>query len=248
MFHVGLLLGILLTGCETVRDRLVSWFTPEYAPTATTVEARGVRLEPVVGGLPQPTDIAFPPDSGRMWILGQEGQIWCVGPERTPVTLATLAVETKSEMGLLGIAFPADFPAHGRFYLDYTTTAADGSYTVVALWEHPERGHCRGGAHLVRELLVVRQPYGNHNGGQLQVGPDGHLYIALGDGGWRGDPHDHAQNVHTLLGSILRLAVDPRSGEVTIPSDNPFARGGGRPELWAWGLRKILQCSISAGA
>jgi glucose/arabinose dehydrogenase len=97
-----------------------------------------------------------------------------------------------------------------------------------------------------RELLRVEDPYPNHNGGHLALGPDGYLYIGLGDGGSGGDPHGHGQDTDTLLGSILRIdpTAPPADGEYGIPADNPFAASGGEPEIWLYGVRNPWRFSF----
>jgi glucose/arabinose dehydrogenase len=151
------------------------------------------------------------------------------------------------EQGLLGLAFDPGFADNGRFYVNYTN--GDGN-TVVARYrvsDDPDRAD-PGTAEVI---LTVDQPYGNHNGGHLAFGPDGYLYVGLGDGGSGGDPHGHGQNTETLLGAILRLDVSGSSG-YTIPNDNPFAGGGGggnggsggAPEIWAYGLRNPWRFSF----
>ncbi len=147
-----------------------------------------------------------------------------------------------NERGLLSIAFPPDYASSGLFYAYYTNVAGDN---VVAEFR-------RGGSDFVanrssqRTVLVIPHAGSpNHNAGQLQFGPDGLLYIATGDGGGRGDPDDTAQNTNSLDGKILR--IDPRqtpTAAYRIPPDNPFATGGGRPEVYSFGLRNPYRFSF----
>lgn len=143
----------------------------------------------------------------------------------------------RNEEGLLGFAFAPDYASSGRFFVYYT--AGGPRRSVIARYE------ARGGAATAssgRVILEVPQPYANHNGGALAFGPDGYLYIAMGDGGDGGDPHGHGQDTSTLLGSILRIDV---SGEgYAVPPDNPFASGGGAPEIWAYGFRNPWRMSF----
>ncbi|MGH9283470.1 MAG: PQQ-dependent sugar dehydrogenase, partial [Acidimicrobiales bacterium] len=147
------------------------------------------------------------------------------------------------ERGLLGLAFSPD---GDRLYVDYTDRAGDTRVVEYAV------AGGRADPSSRRELLMVEQPFANHNGGQVVFGPDGLLYIGLGDGGSGGDPNDNGQRLDTLLGKILR--IDPRaSGDqpYTIPPDNPFVgREGARPEIWAYGLRNPWRFSFdrSTGA
>jgi glucose/arabinose dehydrogenase len=143
----------------------------------------------------------------------------------------------QGEQGLLGIAFSPD---GSRMYIDYTDL--DGDTHVV---EYRMSG---GGVDESsrRELLFVEQPFANHNGGQLAFGPDGFLYIALGDGGGQGDPQGRAQNTSDLLGKILRIDPSQPSGgrPYGIPAGNPFATGGGAPEIWIYGMRNPWRFSF----
>ncbi|HXV68287.1 MAG TPA: PQQ-dependent sugar dehydrogenase [Nitrospira sp.] len=182
--------------------------------------------------------------SGRLFIVEQPGRIRVL--ERnvllpTPFLDMTERVLSGGERGLLGLAFHPDFRHNGRFYVNYTRRP-DGA-TVVA--------ECRRGAsphHAMcdeRILMVVPQPYPNHNGGMVAFGPDGYLYIGFGDGGSGGDPGNRAQNPHELLGKILRIDVD-HGDPYGIPSDNPYVREGGRPEIYALGLRNPWRFSFDS--
>jgi glucose/arabinose dehydrogenase len=148
------------------------------------------------------------------------------------------------EEGLLGFAFDPDFAANGFVYIDYSQglPKRHRQSVIARLHVDPETGRAEPESELV--LLTVPQPYGNHNGGTIVFGPDGMLYIALGDGGLRYDPHDNAQNPSTLLGAVLRIDVRGATAEqpYRVPEDNPFVgRADGdaiaRGEIWAYGLR-----------
>jgi glucose/arabinose dehydrogenase len=147
-----------------------------------------------------------------------------------PVLDLTGHLSLGGEQGLLGITFSPD----GRYlYADYTDTAGN---TPVMQWTWGRDGAEPNSA---RAILFVRQPYANHNGGQIAFGPDGDLYVGLGDGGSEGDPHHYGQDLGTDLAKILRIRPTPGSPRpYEIPSDNPFVgRSGARPEIWAFGLR-----------
>lgn len=177
--------------------------------------------------------------SGRLFVVSQTGQIWLVKPGESSaqrfldISDRTSQVAGYSERGLLGLAFHPQFSQNGYFYVNYTDRAGD---THIARFSVSPEDPDRGDPDSEVTLLTIAQPYGNHNGGALVFGPDGYLYIALGDGGSAGDPQGNGQSLNTLLGKILRLDVD--SGEpYLVPADNPFASGGGLPEIWAYGLR-----------
>ncbi len=205
----------------------------------------GFDLAPLVQGLREPLYVTHAGDgSGRLFIVERRGtvRIWRDGrllPEPF-ADLGPLVATGGPEQGLLSIAFHPDFARNGRVFASYTDR--DG-HSVVARYrvraDDPDRLD-PGSAEMV---LRVEQPYANHNGGLILFGPDGYLYVGLGDGGWAGDPHGHGQNRNTLLGALLRLDVDGERG-YAIPADNPFARGGGRPEIWAFGLRNPWRFSF----
>ena len=148
-------------------------------------------------------------------------------------------VSTDGEGGLLGIAFSND---GNLLYVSYTDLAGS---SVVAEYEMDV---INADASTERILLTVEQPFENHNGGQITIGPDGFLYVGLGDGGSGGDPLGHGQNTDTLLGTILRIdPLDPPAGRAyAVPADNPFVDGGGRPEIWLYGARNPWRFSFDA--
>jgi glucose/arabinose dehydrogenase len=151
-----------------------------------------------------------------------------------------------NEAGLLGMALDPQFTQNGRVYLSYTRkgTRRDGASLVSVLSRFTSRDAGRtldAGSEQV--LLEVVQPYGNHNGGNVQFGPDGYLYFGLGDGGSGGDPKGNGQNTQTLLGALLRLDVRG-DGAYKIPADNPFSGRAGRPEIYAYGLRNPWRWSF----
>ncbi len=224
-------------------------------PAATGPDA--LALQPFATGLSAPVNVAAAGDgSGRLYVNEQAGRIRVVEPDGRvrpqPFLDITGRVASGGERGLLGLAFHPDFEHNRRFFVDYTRSGpgGDNGDTVIAEARASADGLSADPATL-RVLLVVDQPYANHNGGQLAFGPDGYLYIAFGDGGSGGDPHGNAQNTNVLLGKILRLDVDnvPSGKTYGIPNDNPFAPGGirpgkGAPEVWAYGLRNPWRFSF----
>ena len=214
-------------------------------PFTGTVEA----FAEVEGG---PLAIAAPHDgTGRLFVASQAGQIWSVGADgdvvREPMVDLAPFIVSGGEQGLLGLAPHPDFPADPRVFLNYTGENGDTSISTISLDPgNPDRFDLES----LTRLLLVDQPYANHNGGGTLFGPDGYLYLALGDGGAGGDPHGNGQSLDTLLGKILRIDVDDRAGdrEYGIPPDNPFAGSDGMDEIWLSGLRNPWRLSFDRGS
>jgi glucose/arabinose dehydrogenase len=200
-----------------------------------------LELRPVAGGFQAPLYITHAGDgSDRLYIVEQVGAIRTMVNGRVdaaPFLDVSDLTEPGSEQGLLGLAFHPHFEDNGRFFVDYTDTEGD---TVVAEYR---AGGGRADPGSAKVLLRIEQPYPNHNGGALEFGPDGFLYIAMGDGGSAGDPEDRAENRDELLGKLLRIDVDGPS-PYEVPASNPFAGGGGRHEVWAYGLRNPWRFSF----
>ncbi|MBA3414561.1 MAG: PQQ-dependent sugar dehydrogenase [Chloroflexia bacterium] len=205
-----------------------------------------IGLEPLVSGLERPVFLAEPDDgSGRLFVVEQPGLVRIVeagmaAPE--PFLDITDRVESGgSEQGLLSVAFHPDFAENGEFFVGYTAQAGEGSGdNTVSRFRVSADDPNRADPVSEEVLLAITDPYPNHNGGLVAFGPDGYLYAGLGDGGSGGDPEGNAQNPETLLGSILRIDIDDAAPGLpyAIPADNPYADGaGGRPEIWASGLR-----------
>jgi glucose/arabinose dehydrogenase len=217
------------------------------SPAAGREAATGVRLSRV-GSFREPVYVAAPPgDRRRVMVVEKNGRIRVV---RGGKTLATPfldlegEVSTGSEQGLLSMAFAPDYATSKRFYVDFTDRSGD---TRVQEFRAASADRADKGSR--RELLKVDQPEANHNGGQLQFGPDGYLYIGLGDGGGAGDQHGsrgNGQSLSTLLGKILRISPRPSGGRpYGIPPSNPFrSRAGARPEIYAYGLRNPWRFSF----
>ncbi len=187
--------------------------------------------------------VAFDIYRNNSYVVEQDGTIQMITPKGNKLLALDISaqVESGGEKGLLGIAFHPNYPL---VYLDYT--APNPLHTVISEFKVNSDGTINASSE--RILLTVNQPYGNHNGGQLAFGPDGMLYIAMGDGGAAGDPHNHAQNPKTLLGAILRIdPTGPCNGmPYGIPADNPFVGNtdGFREEIYAFGLRNPWRFSF----
>jgi glucose/arabinose dehydrogenase len=209
--------------------------------------ATGVRLVKVAD-LQQPVDVTGAPhDASRVFVVQRQGQIALLldGRAQTrPFLNIASSVYTQGgdEEGLLGLAFPADYARSGRFYVDYTVQGGDIEIVQYRRSQGSLNLADPASARLV--LRIAHHDFSNHNGGQMAFGPDGDLYIGVGDGGSEGDPDDNGQNTDSLLGKILRIAPSAAGG-YTIPSANPFAgQAGKRPEVWAYGLRNPWRFSF----
>jgi len=175
---------------------------------------------------------------GSWYVLEQPGRVLVVrdGQSRLFLDVTGRVNADGNEEGLLGLAFSPQFAQNGVYFLSYTASnprrSVVSSFTVT------------GGPSSEAVILQVDQPFSNHNGGQIAFGPDGLLYVALGDGGSGGDPLGHGQNRATLLGDLLRIDVSDRT-RYTVPPSNPFVgQAGVRPEIWAYGLRNPWRFSF----
>jgi glucose/arabinose dehydrogenase len=200
---------------------------------------------PVVSGLNLAVDIQNAGDgSGRLFIVEKRGRILILENQQLqPQPFLDIQSEVNSngtEQGLLGLAFHPHYAQNGLFYTYYIDMNGN---SVVARFHVSTQNPNQADPTSELDLLHITQPYANHNGGSLEFGPDGYLYIGSGDGGSEGDPLRTGQNLQTLLGKLLRIDVD--SGEpYAIPADNPIAKGGGLPEIWAYGLRNPWRFSF----
>ena len=188
-------------------------------------------------------------DTHRLFVVEQSGKVWLlVGGRKQAVPFLNVSnkISSGGEQGLLGLAFSPDYVSSGKFYVDYTNTNGD---TRVMEYTRSTSNPNLANPASARTVLAQSQPQSNHNGGNLQFGPDGYLYIGLGDGGGGGDQHGahgNAQNLGVLLGKILR--INPKKSGThaySIPADNPFIkRSGARGEIWAYGLRNPWRFSF----
>ncbi|MFO7908115.1 MAG: PQQ-dependent sugar dehydrogenase [Planctomycetota bacterium] len=194
----------------------------------------------------RPLEFTFSPDgSDRIFVVEQRGVIH-VFPNSNDVTQTKTFLDIRdvvsrqgNEEGLLGLAFHPDYATNGEFFVYYSTTPRA---SIVSRFRVSTDDADQADRDSEQQIMKIDQPYGNHNGGCIRFGPDGYLYIGLGDGGAAHDPHGNGQNLQTLLGSILRIDVDNKDAgkNYAIPEDNPFAgRKDARGETWAYGLRNV---------
>ena len=197
------------------------------------------------------TGMAYAEDgSDRLFVLQQRGVIVSFANEQSVAAvdvfldISERVSDRGNEEGLLGLAFDPDFRDNGYFYVYYS--AASPQRSVLSRFSvRPDGVVADAGSE--RVIMEVEQPYSNHNGGQIAFGPDGYLYVGLGDGGGRGDPRENGQDLSTLLGSIIRIDVGglDEVGSYGIPEDNPFVGvDGARGEIWAYGIRNPWRFSF----
>ncbi len=187
-----------------------------------------------IAKLNQPIAMAIRAGDDAMYIAEWDGHVRAIrngAVDPTPVLDISRLTRAEGERGLLGLAFSPDGT---KLYLDYTDLNGDSHVDEFTMGSNGQAS-----PNSQRSILFQKQPFPNHNGGQLAFGPDGYLYIGLGDGGSGGDPQGNGQNLNTFLGKILRIDPSkPSDGKAYgIPTDNPFATGGGLPEIWSYGLR-----------
>lgn len=195
-----------------------------------------LRLQQIGDRFQSPVYLTSPPGDQRLFVVEQSGRIRIVKDGRTlPEPFLDIAERVRSggEQGLLSLAFHPEYGTNGQFFVNFTDRQGD---TRVERFRVSSNGDVADPSS--SKLVVgIDQPYSNHNGGLVMFGPDGMLYIGMGDGGSGGDPNRNGQNRNSLLGKILRLDVT-RGDPYSIPRDNPFAGGSnGRPEIWAIGMR-----------
>ncbi|MFZ4679198.1 MAG: PQQ-dependent sugar dehydrogenase [Flavobacterium sp.] len=211
----------------------------------TLSSAQIIALQSFATGFSSPVDIAHPANDSRLFVVQKGGLIRILNSNGTVNATPFLTVSglsSGSEQGLLGLAFHPNYAANGTFFINYTNTAGD---TVIAKYTVSANPNIANTTETI--LMTIDQPYSNHNGGCIRFGPDGYLYIGMGDGGSGGDPNGYAQNLtvdvanptRVFLGKMLRIDVDTTDGALNygIPPSNPFASTAGIREIWAYGLR-----------
>jgi glucose/arabinose dehydrogenase len=212
-------------------------------PNAADLDAARVAVQPVADGLDSPVDITFRPAGrgrpGTMYVVEQSGALRIVRDGGVVGTALDLGgnLSGGNEQGFLGATFSPD---GRRLYVDYTDANGDTNIDEYRM----QGDNAVPGSR--RRVMFVEQPYSNHNGGGVVVGPDGMLYIGLGDGGSAGDPQGNGQDLSALLGKILRINPKPVGGApYSVPKNNPFVgRAGAAREVWMWGLRNPWRFSF----
>ena len=232
-----------LTYVATVAPGTINVPPPPSTTTVSVIYAAApplrLRFEAVATGLAAPTFLASPPGSAELYVVELPGRIRKLvnGVPQAPILDISARVASGGERGMLSLAFDPGFASNGLVFVYFTETTGD---IAVERFTFPVPGGPAPPSGIeataVRVLTIPHRMFANHNGGQLQFGPDGMLYLGTGDGGGGGDPLGSGQNLDSLLGKILRL--DVRALPYQIPPDNPFVgQPGRRPEIWAYGVR-----------
>lgn len=253
---------LLLSGCGPSQEEkeaqglidLTKQPTPSQTTETETVQDSSLKisLEPVADGIIRPTFVTESPDgTNRLFITEKTGRIRIFQKEGTSGTMVAepfldignKLASTEKEQGLCGLAFHPQYAKNGRFFVHYTDTSG-----TVIVAEYARSADNPNKADPAEKQVLIREPHKlpTHNGGMLAFGPDGYLYISLGDGGCCDDPFKNSQKLDTLLGKILRLDVDKEKPYV-CPTDNPIGgRSSGRGEIWAYGMRNPWRFSFDS--
>jgi len=209
--------------------------------------SHSIQLKEVITDLNQPVDIKFFPASNtELLIAGKEGQLtFAKLDNNTQYSVQKFKVQSGSEMGLLGLVFHPNFVSNHYLYFNYIPKKGERRTRIsrFSLTKKTDKYTLSN----EKIILEIEQPYRNHNGGQIAFGPDGYLYIGMGDGGSGGDPKGHGQNTQTLLGAMLRIDVNTADNvPYAIPKDNPFVNNPTfKPEIWAYGIRNPWRFSFA---
>jgi glucose/arabinose dehydrogenase len=237
----SLVLALGFVVCASPKDDDVP-ATAATAAAAQTTNKVTLAVEQVASGLDQPVYLTAPANDPRLFIVEQPGRIRIVENGKLldmPFLDIVSKVGSGGERGLLSVAFHPQYRLNGFLFVNYTNEKGDTQIERYTVSADKNAADPRS----AKPILLIDQPYSNHNGGLNLFGPDGMLYIGMGDGGSQGDPHGNGQNRNALLGKLLRLNVD-RGDPYIIPSANPYVKGGGRGEIWALGLRNPWRFSF----
>jgi hypothetical protein len=218
------------------RDQMASFLArAEELPPMDPPPRSSLTLEVFASGLSQPVALVAPPGDDRVFVAEKGGTIRIIESDGTVLGTPFLSIPSvwnSGEHGLLGLTFHPDYPADPRFFVHYSLSNPHrGRISSFEVSANPDIASTTETV-----LLTVSQPYSNHNGGHLEFGPDGYLYIGFGDGGSQHDPNENGRDPTTLLSSMLRIDVDSGS-PYGIPADNPYVGITGRDEVWSIGLR-----------
>jgi glucose/arabinose dehydrogenase len=222
--------------CTTPKDD-----APDVSAQNTSNDVR-LGVEQVASGLDQPVYLTAPVSDPRLFIVEQPGRIRVVENGRLldkPFLDIVSKVRSGGEQGLLSVAFHPQYRSNGFLFVNHTDKNGDTRIERYTVSTDRNVADPRS----AKLILSIDQRYSNHQGGLNLFGPDGMLYIGMGDGGSQGDPHGNGQNRNVLLAKLLRLNVD-RGEPYLIPAANPYAKGGGRAEIWAIGLRNPWRFSF----
>ena len=213
------------------------------APAATAVPtphvAVSISLGPIASGFTSAIGVSSAPGDSRLFVIQQTGQVLIVSGGKKVGTFLDISTRMSccGERGLLGLAFHPNYAGNGRFFVRYTIPSGDVRLSEFHVSSSPNKADPAS----EKVILTIPHPsYANHNGGRIEFGPDGYLYIGTGDGGSGGDPNNHGQALNTLLGKLLRIDVDHAAAGLAyaIPDGNPFiGQAGKRGEIWSYGLR-----------
>lgn len=209
------------------------------------VQAQDSRFVEIVNGFQMPVYMTHAGDgTGRLFVVEKGGKIRIISygqilSEPFLDLSNVITPDAATEQGLLGLAFDPSYALNGRFFVNYTDWSGA---TVIARYQVSENAN-RADPNSGSVILTIEQPFWNHNGGHIAFGPDGYLYIGMGDGGDGHDPGERAENLTSLLGKMLR--IDVRGDGYSVPTDNPFSpASGARTEIWAYGLRNPWKFSF----